>query len=247
MSSNLDIDAFVALAIESLFPNHEKPDENNFNVDGSNYKAPDHALYGGAVLVERKTRNADIQKIIAKSIENISRQQNFTVNFMGQVPLAKIIKQYPNPDQANRQISDAIYDGILQSLRDANDKFRKYTSIIQKNDQLKIAIVSDNSAEMTSILSTSFFIWRKMGAEGNERDKLPFLDCVIIIRNPLYTVDCSDGYWFEVLLRDRTDSLGKSYAYDFVKYLHGYISNCTELRESVSKFTKSSLVIQLIK
>jgi hypothetical protein len=55
----ISVDDVVRMAIDDVFPGQTIPDRDNRRADGSQFKAPDHAILDKRVLIERKSRNGE--------------------------------------------------------------------------------------------------------------------------------------------------------------------------------------------
>ena len=100
------LDGLVKASILEWFPDGTVPDENNFLPNGSQYKAPDHSILDGKILIERKARTITDKSQFYEKLVKISTSQGRPIFAFGKFNVAEAIKKMPDPVSANRIFSE---------------------------------------------------------------------------------------------------------------------------------------------
>lgn len=195
------VDDIIRMAIEDVFPDHVVPDADNFLPDGTQYKAPDHAILGGKVFIERKSRNAVDNSQYYYKLEEIAKAQGRPFFGFGLLNLGNIIKTLPDPDEANRQMVDFMLNQLMKSIRDARRKFEEHSRHIAEAGQLRILILADNSEISGANATEEHFLGRKMGGYDKAKDETGLIDAIIYLKHPKFVWDREDSYWFKCLIK----------------------------------------------
>lgn len=195
------IDDLVRASIGQLFPDQSIPDENNFRPDGTQYKAPDHAVLSERVLIERKSRNPTGGQSVYEKLRAIAASQGAPFHGFGKLNTASIISSLPDPDTANRQMVDFLLGQTLIAVRKAKKKFSEYDAVKGVPGQIRMLVISDNSDIHESTAAIEQFLGRKMGGYDRSHDVTGLIDAVLFVKDPRFTIDEENSYWFKVLAK----------------------------------------------
>lgn len=217
---SIDLDEIVRNVIERCFPNGPVPDLNNYLSNGNQFKAPDHSLFDGKVLVERKSRRNTSSNNVYLKIQSIAGAQGKPVFAVGKVSLGRILENLPDQQQASRQIVDYLYGQMLKSLKDARDKFAQYEANSPSGERLRVVIFSDMSDSVHSTDTIEYFIGRKMGAVSPVDDVLQEIDVVIYLMCPQNLIDGPNSYWLKCLYREKLGPDANRFISQFLYVFH---------------------------
>lgn len=215
-----NLDYAVESVIHDLYPGHYVPDENNYLPDGTNYPAPDHLVCDDQVLIERKSLNPEDEHKVIKKLTEIAVEQGSPFVAFGTVNSAALINKLPNPDAANYALADHMFKKITDNFRETRKKFTSYAQVTNSIDTINVLIVSDHAKIISSSMAVEHYIGRKMGGYKVSEDKADFLDCVIYIKDPRFSLQIKRGYWFKVLIRDKLSDVSKEILREFSLNLH---------------------------
>lgn len=199
----VDLDKILELSLESIYPNHRRPDDQNYISGNRQYKAPDHEVAYGKILIERKSRNAKDDSQFYEKLKSIAKSQGRNIFSFGLFNLNDAFKRLPDPDSAQREMLNYTMNQMFKRLTEAQKKFSDYMKFNDDNDQLKLVIISDLS-EICS--STAVFVHRfgeRMGAKRQSDDAFPLIDGIIFIKDPRYVLEKENSFWFNFLIRER--------------------------------------------
>jgi len=199
----INVDKVLELSLEAVYPNHRRPDEQNYISGHRQYKAPDHEVASGKILIERKSRNAKDDSQFYEKLKSIAKSQGCNIVALGLFNLDDAFKLLPDPESARREILNYTMNQMFKRLREAQRKFSDYMKFNDDNNQLKLVIISDLS-EIYS--STAGFVHRfgeKMGARRQSDDAFPLIDGIIFIKDPRYVLERENSFWFNFLIRER--------------------------------------------
>jgi hypothetical protein len=216
------IDKIIELAIGDMFPSSTVPDANNYLLNGNQYKAPDHSILNGTILIERKSRNAVDNSQYYSKFHDISNRQGRPMQAYGIFNLGEAIKKLPDPDAASIEISDYFHSQISKRIRETDNKFEEHRDAVGEHGQTRILIITDES-EITSTTSfTEHFLGRRMGGYGNDQTGL--IDSIFYMKNPKYVLDDANSYWFKLLTKRRVLAQRRKVVNDLAILLHGKIA-----------------------
>src|SRR5687768_4198449 len=95
VSEFVDLDALVRQAIAEGFPTQTFPDENNRLPTGLRFKAPDHSLLDGKILVERKSRYTVDRSQFHDKLQQIAAKQGVRFEGYGTSNLGRVLDHLP--------------------------------------------------------------------------------------------------------------------------------------------------------
>eukprot|EP01012_Entosiphon_sulcatum_P049475 TRINITY_DN68099_c0_g1_i1.p1 TRINITY_DN68099_c0_g1~~TRINITY_DN68099_c0_g1_i1.p1 ORF type:complete len:247 (+),score=6.99 TRINITY_DN68099_c0_g1_i1:66-806(+) len=228
-------DDVVRMAIEDIFPGHFIPDQDNYLPGGDQFKAPDHSILDGRVLIERKSRNVKDDSQFYEKILEIARSQGVVIGGYGMANIGDIIKILPNPDEASKDFTDYFMNKALRFIKEASRKFQEYANNVDGSGQLRILIISDNSSIHRSTDIDEYFIGRRMiGLEVSGKKNL--IDSVIFVKNPEFVFDKENSYWFKCLIRGNLKKDERDILLWISEILHRRIGNYADYYGHVRKF-----------
>lgn len=200
-----EIDNAVNVSLTLLDPFHTKPDEENYLIDGHQYKAPDHLMFGDKFIIERKGLNAVDNSQLYEKLKNIAASQGYKFVGYGIGNARKIIDMLLDPEKAARELVDYSNRKLMKHIRASNQKFEQHLAHSQIKDSNRIIIISDNRNWSEKTASTLQYICRKMGAFNKVDDETGLSDCIIYIKRPSYTIKSSKGGWFNILTKKKAN------------------------------------------
>ncbi|MDX3927217.1 MAG: hypothetical protein QHC90_15620 [Shinella sp.] len=202
MTPKISTDDVVNMALEDIFPGHIKPDENNHITKGQQYKAPDHSILNGGILIERKSRNAEDNSQFYYKLSKIAESQGMPFYGFGKLNLAHVIQNLPDPEDATKRMTDFMMRQIMKRLGDARKKFEAHAQHVP-GDPLRVVIVSDNTNIKSSTAPETYYFARKMGAFDPDSDETGLIDAILLIKNPGCVLDEENSYWFKCIYKKR--------------------------------------------
>ena len=244
--SQTTVDDVVRMALDDLFPSHEKPDTINYLPNGQQHKAPDHAVLDGVMLIERKSRNAKDASQFYEKLQAIASEQGSLFIGLGRFNLAHVIKKLPDSEIANRKFTDYMMNQTLKRMKEARKKFEGYVESVQKADQIKVLIISDNTKIRSATTSDEYYIGRKMGAIDPLDDQMGIIDCVIFIKDPRYAIDIEKSYWFKFLVRSRLSIEDRKIVERVGFALHHRVGHYADFYSAASNFQNDTLRMTLV-
>ncbi|MBB4236452.1 hypothetical protein [Rhizobium esperanzae] len=240
MENTISVDDVVRMSIEDLFRDQLIPDEMNRLGNGKQHKAPDHLILDGEIAIERKSRNAVDQSQFYEKLQKIADQQGAPFWAVGRMNFKAIIRQLPDPDSATKKMTDFMMNQVMKTVRKSEKKFEEYEKFVPKDGQLRVLIISDNTKIREGTASIEHFIGRKVGALSSTNDPAQILDAIFYIKDPRYTLDERDSYWFKVLIRERLSADRRQRANGLAAALHHRISHYGPYFQAAGAFTRSS-------
>lgn len=219
------VDDVVRMAIEDVFPKQTIPDRDNFLPDGRQFKAPDHAILEGKVLIERKSRNTVDNSQFYYKLQEIAEDQGRPFFGFGTHNFGQIIKTLPDPEDASRKMVDFMLNQTMKSIRNAKRKFEEHARHAGDNGELRMLFISDNSEMAGSNASDEHFIGRKMGAYSEREDETGLIDAIVMIKNPAFVFDEQNSYWYKCLIKRRLDPSNSEIVNRVASALHHRISH----------------------
>lgn len=199
----ISVDDIVVMAIEDLFPDQTIPDEDNHLPGGQQHKAPDHAILGGRVLIERKSRNGSGNVKIKEWFDKESTKQNRKIHAYGMQNLSNLIAKLPDSRQANLAMIEFVLRQSLRSVKEARKKFEDHALYIDNSPRLRITILSDNTDTQSSNDFEERYFGGRMGGYSPDHDVTGIIDALILVRHPKFTIDGINSYWFKCLIKKR--------------------------------------------
>lgn len=200
------VDDIVRMSIEDVFPDQTIPDHENYLPNGNQFKAPDHAILDGKVLIERKSRNTVDQSQFYYKLTEIAQSQGKPFYGYGKLNLGKIIETLPDPDDATRKMVDFSMNQMMKAVREAMRKFEEYSKHVKDIGQLRILAISDNTQILGANDTEEYFFGRKMGGLDHCKDETGPIDSIIFVKHPRYVFDQPNSYWFKCLIKRRLSS-----------------------------------------
>ncbi|MGN7752328.1 hypothetical protein [Sinorhizobium sp. 22678] len=246
MTNLTSVDDVVRMSIEDLFPDQSIPDQHNHLGNGKQHKAPDHLILNGEIAIERKSRNVVDQSQFYEKLQEIAAQQGTPFWAAGRMNLKAVIRQLPDPEGATKMMTDFMMNQVMKSVRKAEKKFEEYEKFVPKDGQLRVLIISDNTEIKEGTASVEYFFGRKMGALSSTDDRAQILDAIFYIKDPRYTLDERDSYWFKALVRERLPADRVQKANGLAAALHHRIAHYEPYFQAASAFTHSSFRICLV-
>lgn len=240
------VDDVVLMALDDLFPGHKKPDTENYLPNGQQYKAPDHAILDGMLLIERKSRNAVDQSQFYEKLRTIASEQNSPFIGLGNINLAHVFQKLPDPELAKRKFTDYMMNQTLKRMKEARKKFESYVEAVNKSDQIKVLIISDNTEIRSATTSDEYYIGRKMGAINQSHDQIGIIDCVILIKDPRYAMDIERSYWFKFLCRNRLSKEDRKLVERFGLALHHRVGHYADFYAAASQFRNDAFRMTIV-
>lgn len=246
MKDAISVDDVVRMAIEDLFPDQTIPDENNHLPDGSQHKAPDHLILDGAIAIERKSRNSVDQSQFYEKLREIAFEQGAPFWGVGRINLKVVLRQLPDPESATRKLTDFVMNQVTKTVRKAEKKFSEYERFVPRAGQLRILVIADNTEIREGTAAAEYFLGRKMGAISSADDRAAILDAIFYIKDPRFTLDEKDSYWFKALVRKRLGPNQMEKLNVFISGLHHRVAHYEPYFTSATNFSNSSLQICLV-
>jgi hypothetical protein len=191
------------MAIEDVYPGQTIPDENNFFPDGTQYKAPDHSILNGKMLLERKSSNAVDNSRFYYKLQEISVSQGLPIFGVGQNNISNMISALPKPAEASQKITDFMLNQMKKTIKKAVKKFEVHSRHIENAMQLRTLIISDNSEIRLATAFVEYFVARMMGGVEGSNDETGLIDAIILVKHPAYVLDEPNSYWFNCLIKKR--------------------------------------------
>lgn len=241
MKDETTVDDVVRMSIEDLFPGHTIPDQNNHIRKGWQHKAPDHLILDGSVAIERKSRNAVDQSQFYEKLQEIAAEQGRPFWGVGKLDLKSIVRELPNPEDANKRMTDFMMNQTMKTVRTAQKKFAEYASFVPKQGQIRVLIISDNTTIREGTASVEYYLGRRMGALSALDDQATIIDSILYIKDPRFTRDEENGYWFKAIVRDRLDNDQRERASRLIAALHHRIMHYGPYFDTARSFRLSSL------
>lgn len=227
------LDDVVRMAIEDLYPDQTIPDEHNYLPDGTQFKAPDHSIMGGAVLIERKSGNPVVTgSRYYKKMAEIAREQGKPFYAVGRFDMGQVIRSLPDPDLANRKLIDYMLNQTLKRIRQARRKFEEYAQHVNINDAACVLVYSDNSNLKASTAAYEYFLGKKMGGTKDEEDQTGRIDAICFVKDPRYVLRGPESYWFKCILKNNVSGERVKNVSAFVGALHHRIAHYADYHSS---------------
>jgi hypothetical protein len=233
------------MAIEDLFPDQTIPDENNYLPDGNQFKAPDHCILNGSVLIERKSGNAVDNSQFYQKLSDIAKEQGHAFYGFGKFNLGHLIKELPDPAAASRKMTDFMLSQTWKRVSDARRKFEEYAAHCQNEEQSRLLIFSDNSTIKSSTAMHEYFLARKMGGFENS-DQTGIIDAIIFVKDPRLVLDEPNSYWFKFLVKGRVSKDAKDKLTQVVLNLHNRIAHYSDYLAAVRNARVGSFRVLLV-
>ncbi len=246
INPNITTDDVVRMAIEDLFPDQEIPDENNYLPNGQQHKAPDHSILEGTVVIERKSRNAKDQNQYYRKISQIAASQGMPIHAYGRIGIHAIIRALPDPEAATKQLMDFSMSQTLKTIKKARDKFKDYQEHAKIVPQIRMLIISDNTEIVESTATHEFFIGRKMGAIKLQDDRAETIDVIAYVKNPNFTHQAENSYWFKCLVRERLNSEQRTIVNSIISALHHRIGHYAPFYRAAHSPSMSSMKLVFV-
>ena len=221
----INIDKVLEISLEAIYPNHRRPDDQNYISENRQYKSPDHEVASGEIRIERKSRNAKDDSQFYEKLKYIAKSQGRNIVSLGLFNLDDAFKLLPDPDSAHREMINYTMNQMFKRLREAQKKFSDYMKFNDDNGQLKLVIISDLS-EIYS--STAVFVHRfgeRMGARRQSDDAFPLIDGIIFIKDPRYVLERENSFWFNFLIRERVYQSKKELIKEFCESIRFEVEN----------------------
>ncbi|MBX9450674.1 MAG: hypothetical protein KL801_02160 [Mesorhizobium sp.] len=165
------VNDLVEISLKYLFPDQTNPDTQNHATKDRQFKAPDHSILNGEILIERKSRNTKDRSQFYRKIQDISAAQGKGIFGIGTVNIGRIIEELPNPEEATRKLVDFSMNQTMKSIREANRQFKEFESNTGAKAKARIVIISDHSQIRSSNATDEYFIGRKMGTYNESDDR----------------------------------------------------------------------------
>jgi hypothetical protein len=230
------LDRLVEAAIGEWFPDGTVPDDNNFLPNGSQYKAPDHSILGGKILIERKSRTIIDNSQFFEKLLKISFNQGRSIVGFGKINVADAIRELPDPISGNRIFSEYCHSQMWKRLKESNKKFEQHKIVTGGTCQTRLVIYSDESEMEGTNSDLEHFLGRKMGAYGN--DETGLIDSIVYLKNPKYVLDDTNSYWFKFLTKRRIDPWHMALVAEMANKLHQRIAFDPVFNEDAHRFRK---------
>jgi hypothetical protein len=234
----MNLDNVIEITIGEMFPGSTVPDSSNYLPNGNQYKAPDHSILGGVILIERKSRNAVDHSQYYNKFHEISKKQGSPMLGFGLFNLGSAIERLPDPDAASIEITDYFHSQIWKRIRETDKKFKAHREAVGGSDQTRILILSDESEIAGATSFTEHFLGRKMGGYGI--DDTGLIDSIIYVKNPKFVLDGVNSYWFKVLIKKRVSDDHVTIIKQISSKLHTEIKLLPEYTYETQKFQKCS-------
>lgn len=232
------LDAMIKTIIEAM-PNHFAPDEYNLFKDGRRYKAPDHSVFAGYLLIERKSRSDKVSDKVFRRLDEIGRGQGWQGGAYGMQRIDRIMADFPDPIAANRQITDYALGQMLKQLKEAKKKFVEFAPHNPAAHSVRVVIVSDLSTQLGSNAADEAFIGRKMGGYGFEADELRPIDAVILLKHPRYVFDEENSYWLKCLIKASLNQRDRDNVIQLACVIGDTLSALPDFSEALGKIRHS--------
>ncbi|WP_160661780.1 hypothetical protein [Qipengyuania pelagi] len=233
-------------AIIETMPDHFAPDEHNLLPDGKRYKAPDHSVLGGSLLIERKSRSDDLSEKVVRRLTKLGLAQGWRGGAYGKHRLDRIMSDFPNLVAANREITDYIFRQMLKRLREANKKFIVFAKHNPAAHSTRVVIVSDHSTQPGGNAADEAFIGRKMGGYSPADDNIPYVDAVILLKHPSYVFDEENSYWLKCLIRGSLSEQNRDKVVHLASKIHNSFALIPEFTQALTKLRMSAFRVTLI-
>lgn len=222
-ANSISLNAQVMRSIELMFPEHRKPDEENFLPNGDQYKAPDYAVLGGKVAIELKSRKPNERNAIYGKAFDIAASQGKAFGAFGRLNLNRIISELPDPIGAERTLKDYIMSQTLKSIKSTREKFENYDSCQGHGRATRILVYSDDSGFVGQNDWIEHFLGRKMGGYSSDADVMNHIDAVFHVQNPELIWDAVNSYWFKCLVKKRLEAADRDLTIKIAKQLHDLV------------------------
>lgn len=241
MKNQTTVDDVVRMAIEDLFPNHIVPDQRNHIRKGWQHKAPDHLIMDGAIAIERKSRNAVDRSQFYKKLQEIATEQGYPFWGVGKLDIKAIIRALPDPEEANKRMADFMMNQTMKTVRSAHKKFVEYAASVPRQGQIRVLIISDNTTIRGGTASIEYRLGRRMGALPDFDDEFPIIDSIFYIKDPRFTLDEENSYWFKALVRNQLEHSQFSLVSNLSTVLHHRVMHYGPYFDAARRFKISSL------
>ena len=233
-----NVDDVVRMSIENLFPDQMVPDQENYRADGTQFKAPDHAVLNGKVLIERKSRNPRGGSNLYERLQAIAQEQGAPFRAYGKINIGNVISSLPDPTRANQQIVDFLLGQTMKIVRKAKLKFEEYHQERGEPDQIRILIIADHSDMMEATATTEQFLGRKMGGYDQTKDETGLIDAVFFVKHPALTIDEQNSYWFKAIIKRVLDGENRKLVEGIAATMHQRLSNYGPYNAAAGRFTQ---------
>jgi len=195
------LDAAVRAAITGLFPGGATPDKENFRLDGTQYKAPDHEVWNGRLLIERKSLNAVDNSQYYEKVADIARGQGKPMVGYGMFDVSKMITAMPDPAGANRKFVDYVTNQLKKSIREARKKFDEHGDVTGRKFSARVLIISDHAEMRSTTDAVEYVIGERFIRSRRGSGDTGLIDAIIYVKNPRYVFLRENSYWFKCVIR----------------------------------------------
>lgn len=226
------LDDVVRMAIEDLYPDQSIPDENNYLPGGKQFKAPDHSIMGGAVLIERKSGNPVTGSRYYEKLSEIAREQGAPFYAVGRFNMGQVIRSLPDPDLANRKLVDYMLNQTWKRIGQARRKFEEYAQHVDINDAACVLVYSDNSDLKASTAAYEHFLSRKMGGANGDEDQTGRINAICFVKDPRFVLRGPESYWFKCILKNNVSGEQVKNVSAFVGALHHRVAHYADYHSS---------------
>lgn len=234
----MTLDELFASAIQKLDPNGTIPDEDNYLNKSKQFKAPDHAIFGGQVLIERKTRVSIDDGQFATKLNKIAQKQGTGLHILGQTSSKLAINQLPDAQIAMREFGDYFMNQTRKTIGKTRKKFDDYKRHVSCENATKLLVISDHSFLEGETCGIEHALGILMGAYNESQDVAGCLDAIIYAQNPQYVWDRENGYWFISLVREYPPQKAEIAA-KVSEALHNILCSTDTISPHLPKFSKS--------
>lgn len=198
----MSLDQLISEAIATLFPDHAIPDQNNKLPSGDQHKAPDFSLFEGKLLIEQKSRTHVDDGGLLKKIYAVAEEQGRPIRALGHVGLNQLVEMLPDPNSANRKISDYLLNKVMTRLSDARKQFEDYEKYQKVEPHVRIVVMTVETNYKHSNSIYEYRIARAMGGLDRE-DQISIIDAVLLFFEPSQLHQNDGSYWCNCLLKNR--------------------------------------------
>lgn len=229
----MSLDDRVKKSIEAIFPLHTVPDRENHLSGSVQHKAPDYAVLDGRLLIELKSRKREDNGELYEKLLSIAADQGKPFRAYGSINMGQIIKFLPDPEQANRAISDYFMSQTLKSIRKARKQFDEYQTHRMIKECVRLLIFSDETDGSGSNDWIEHFLGRKMGGYDPKEDVTGSIDAIMFLQDPRQIWSGPNNYWFKCLIKKRLRRSEISLVRSLASALHDAVLGTYEIDSSI--------------
>lgn len=229
------LDEMFIEALMKLDPQSKIPDEDNYVNKSRQYKAPDHSLFDGLLLVERKTRNTVDDGQFYNKINSIASAQGTGVYILGKASASQVINQLPNANEAMQLFANYFMNQTKKTIVKCRKKFEDYSLHVPCEEAIKILILSDQSKIGGANDAIAYWVGAMMGATENDQNIAGCLDAIVYAQHPEFVWDRDNSYWFCSLVRDQGTSKTIK-TQKIIEALHNILCKNPEIAAFLPKF-----------